>query len=287
MKRIYQCALAAAAGIAALASALPAQAQATSAQGIVPITVSSWPDEAKVASLCKLDASYDIGRLQYPSAGDFYFGETLTVSVTISSNAAAFDDLTPSSQQAGTPGVEAVVAGASRTSGSANVYCRVNLASDSNIRAPGTATLAVLDFYWSRGPCLVPQANVANACNAYNLPAPTYAVPVPVPEMDPALQRAHYLQEHLVAPVQPINLCGCPYDPGEGVIERIAKFCDPSLPATLPTLPLPTPVQGSCFVPDTSLTGFESQASATSGTSTCRQVVIGGRAIKIGDTCTP
>ena len=271
MKRFSKRALAVAATIAALALASPTHAQ-TSTKGVEPVVVPNFPTEAEVAAICNLDTDFAIGRLLIPDvaavspgtvSGDTYLGVTLEVSITDSGS--AFEDVTDPSQRAGTPGWEAVVAGSSDVFLSAGVYCYVNERVDSNIKTPSIETPTRLEFYASRGPCLLPDTNVDNACAAYN-----------GPPGNPANQAAHFLQEHLVDPEEPINICGCPFDAGAGVVQRIAEFCDPSLP---------TGDQGACPTGEGGLTGLETQATATSGSATCHRIVIGGRAIFIGDTC--
>lgn len=271
MKRFSERAVPIAATVAALAWASPGQAQ-TSTQGVVPVQVPAFPTQtAEVAALCNLDTAFAVGRLliapvangvfQGPVAG--YLDETLQVS--IASGGSAFEDLTALSQRAGTPGIETVVAGTGPTD-PANVYCYVNTRSDSGILTPKNKAPTRLEVYWSRGPCLLSNDDVGAACAAYNGSPPG----------DPALQPAHYLQEHLVAPEEPINICGCPFNDGTGVVQRIAEFCDGSLPPG---------TAGACPTGEGGLTGLETQATVTSGTETCQRVTIGGRSVFIGDSC--
>ncbi len=174
-----------------------------------------------------------------------------------------------SSQQVDLPGFEAVIA--EGRSGS-NVYCGNNLTLVTDIVAPKQVTPTKITFCWAKGPCGLSPTKVNEACAAYN-----------GPPGDPAQQAAHFLQEHLVAPTQPINICGCPYlgdtNPAPevvtlGVIQRNAAFCDPSL-----IFPAP----GSC--PEGNITALATQGTATSGTNTCQRVISGGRVLYIGDTC--
>jgi hypothetical protein len=166
-------------------------------------------------------------------------------------------DLTPAvyPQQTDLPGFEAVIAEGKKGS---NVYCGTNLTNVAAIKPPSQSTPSRITFCWRSGPCLVPQDQVETACMQYP--------PYDPGETNPLLRVKNYLQAHRIAPQQPINLCGC--------APEIAKFCDPSVP-------------GSCTDGTGALSGLETQATMTSGSNTCRQIVIGGRAMKIGDTCTP
>lgn len=254
--------------IAALVFAAPAFAQQN--QNVVPIQVPKLGN-ADVAAICKLDTDFAVGQLLIDPVEDgihdegSYLGVQLVLDVAVDTlnNSLSFEDLTSPSQQAGTSGVEAVIAGTKNNS-PANVYCYINADSDTGIQAPGGEIPAVLEVYWSRGPCLIAPENVANACAVYN----------GIPPGDPALQAAHYLQEHIVAPEEPINICGCPYNEGSGLQQRLAEFCasDPS-------------AQGACPGGDQGITGLETQATVTEGDNTCQRVVIGGRSLYIGDTC--
>jgi hypothetical protein len=196
-----------------------------------------------------------------------WFVDPITGEVTV-------DDLTDKIfvQQADVPGYEAVIGEGKNGS---NVYCGTNLGNVKGIFAPVDVTPTKITFCWARGPCLLSPAEVLDACFAYN------GVPAGPPADDDALnkllQLAHYLQEHLVAPEQPINVCGCPFfdDVKSEVIQRVAEFCDPSVPEA----------EGGCPIGLGLLTGLATQAAVTIGPATCQRVVIGGRAFFIGDTC--
>lgn len=281
MKRFSGRAPAVAAAVAALIFAAPALSQ-TSGHGVVPIQVSKL-NTANVAAICNLDTDFAIGQLIIdpveggPHAGvGLYLGEILEISVSIDTDSVSFTDITGAapSQQAGTRGVEAVVAG-TRSNQPANVYCYINAEDDTLIEAPGGETPTTLELYWSRGPCLI--ENVNPACYVYNGTPTTEGDPTD-PAYDPLLQAVHYLQLHYVAPEEPINICGCPYNLDGTVVQRIAKFCVPSSDPT---------VQGACPTggEGETLSGFETQSTVTEGDATCQRVVIGGRALFIGDTC--
>jgi hypothetical protein len=287
MKQFSGRALAAAATVATLALASPAAAQ-TSFLGVDPTQVPNFPTVAEVVALCNLDATPpfkvivdanddgDLGQfVETCDAGDTcearspvesllipvvadgtvfggsFLDDIAQLSVTISAAGTAFLDETDESQQTGTPGVDAVAVGKS-LGDPANVYCYIDAVADSLIEAAtGNKVPTRLEFYWSRGPCLLSQPSAVDACFAYEDPNDE--------------DRKNYLQAHLLVPVQDINICGCPLE--------VARFCDPLLA---------TGVQGACPAGD--FTALTTQGVVTTG-ATCQRVVIGGRAFFIGDTC--
>ncbi|MCK5273237.1 MAG: hypothetical protein KAR37_01205 [Alphaproteobacteria bacterium] len=283
MKRFSGRAPAVAAAVAALIFAAPALSQ-PSGQGVEPIQVPKL-GAADAAATCNLDTDFAVGQLLIDPVvdtthyGDPYLGETLVIDVSVDTDSVSFNDLTGAgpSQQAGTRGVEAVIAG-TKSNSPANVYCYINAESDTAIEAPGGETPTKLEFYWSRGPCLIAlDDDVKTACYVYN-GTPTGGPPADDPALDPLLQAVHYLQLHYVAPEEPINICGCPYYDGSAEVQRIAEFCVPSSdPAVQGACPTGTEGDG--------LTGLETQSTVTEGSATCQRVVIGGRSLFIGDTC--
>ena len=169
-----------------------------------------------------------------------------------------FDDSPEASTpEVSLPGFQAVIAEGKTKS---NFYCGESLTSVSAISAPAAKknsfeTPTKISFCWGpRRPCLQTPEQVAAACAEFEDPN------------NPGADVKNYLQAHKIRPRQPINICSCRPD------LFTAQFCDPSVP-------------GSCPVPQGGLTAVNTQGTATIGKNTCQRVVIGGRALYIGDTC--
>lgn len=259
-------AIAACAALVACLATQQSMAQ-TTVQGVTPVEVQGNPDcnSPVVVQLCKLtepvqltvsppkNNKTDTFETQVFStvADDLYDG-SFKVEVNVANNEFSFTDLSllngvsTASQQAGTPGVDAIIVGTSK----ANVYCRVNLTADGPFKSPAN-NLNQIKFCWSKGPCQQSSLAVETACDAFNT------------DVDKSLG-AQYIQGKRIEANQPNNLCGC--DPA-----KLAKFCDPNLPATLGDL-AETPVQGSCAASigdQDNLVGVSNESTAKTGDSSC------------------
>ena len=146
------------------------------------------------------------------------------------------------------PGFEAAIGEGKNAS---NVYCGSDSLEILGISAPSTnrdpaPTPTKLTFCWgSANPCRLSPTEVAFACGALGLTG---------------TNSNSYIQGHLVRPEQQINICGCGGSEGQ-----VVQFGTPS--STHP------------------ITSHASQGTATIGNNTCQRLVIGGRALFIGDTC--
>lgn len=274
MKSAIPCSWAIAACVAVWASASPAQAQADpdytidsnnpSCQDVVEICSIERPIyEVEISDVTTNAASKCVPDLENPGlliCSQDNFDETLGLNFKVSWTVLESGEVNvfDASEVAVTelfelPGFEAVI-GEGKTA--SNVYCGFDTLEILGISAPQTSkdptpTPTKLTFCWgTANPCRLSSEEVENTCIALGLATLDNNIFVGTNS---------YIQGHLVRPEQPINICGCG---GEG---QVVQFGTPGNSGQT--------------------TGVGGQGTATSGNNTCQRVVIGGRALFIGDTC--
>jgi len=237
----------------------PFAAVQSTAEGVCPTVVDNHATCTSVAAQAKLTNPVPF-TTQLPNVSKTFTttvnGNTYAVNVALTSSSTfKFTDLSLNgtstvSQQADTPGLEAIiVAGAS----SGLLYSRVNWVTDTGLtNTGGNIGGSTVTFCWSQGPCLLDQTSVVNACNAYN-PGST--------------RTADILQAIKDATPLPTNICGCP--------PKVVRQCDPSLSSTVV---FPENIGGVCNPSTTggNLNALQAESTVKTGTSSCVIKQIGG-----------
>ena len=223
----------------------------SSAAGIKPIFVPGDPSCADAFAICGFQEGAQIVR----SPPSSLLTGAFRIQVAPACGGAALDvkDVSPASQQNGTPGYKVAIV---RRNG-ANIYCGTGVLHDV-VRPPGTGTPTQLTICWAKGPCGINETQVGNACAQYNQP----------------VRKADFLQAYKVGPIeQDVDVCGC--------APSVAQFCDARQPIFVPQTSPPEPRFVACNPDNSPLKATEAESLATEGSETCIWMTIGGRRVLV------